>query len=270
MSDYWYERAWSHICSEPGWAIRHMAYKALVFFNAHEVANNRVIEFVTRHSSIFSWATLGFWVVLPLALAGVVVGGGRCSARSLLFVFTVVYAATVVPFFINARFRMPVVAVLIIFAAAAVVAWFKWSRTRPLDWQHGRRVVVSVIVALASVVVVRPLPALKVPNAQALFNEAEAYRVREDYASAASWYEKALDEYSGYCDAAYNLARIHTDFYPDPQRVIEVLEPAVGPCAEDIGIRRLLGRALCAVGRCDEGSEHLRFAEERDSGSEVY
>jgi hypothetical protein len=58
-----------------------------------------------------------------------------------------------------------------------------------------------------------------VPDAQAFFNEAEAYRAQGDYAGAAGWYQMALDEYAGYCDAAYNLARIHTDVYPDPQRV---------------------------------------------------
>jgi 4-amino-4-deoxy-L-arabinose transferase-like glycosyltransferase len=269
MSDYWYQQAWSHIRSWPGKAFRHTFYKAFVLLNAHEVSNNRVVEFVTRHSSVFSWATLRFWVVLPLALAGLAVGGGRRRAKSLLLVFMVVYAATVVPFFINARFRMPTVAVLIIFAAAAVVGWISWFRKRQLDRPRGRRVAVSVIVALVTAVVVRPLPALKVPDAQAFFNEAEAYRAQEDFASAARWYAKALDEYPGYCDAAYNLARIHTDIFPDPQRVVAILEPAMGSCGEDIGIRKLLGRALCTVGRCDEGSVHLRFAKERDSSSEA-
>jgi tetratricopeptide (TPR) repeat protein len=269
VSDYWYRRAWTYIRGAPGAAFRHTAYKAFILLNAHEVSNNRVVEFVTRHSSAFSWATLRFRVVLPLALAGLLVGGGGRRAKSLLLVFMVVYAATVVPFFVNARFRLPLVAVLIIFAAAAVVGWISWLRQRPLDRPRGRRMAVSVIVAIVTAVVVRPLPALKVPDAQAFFNEAEAYRAQEDFASAARWYAKALDEYPGYCDAAYNLARIHTDIFPDPQRVVAILEPAMNPCGEDIGIRKLLGRALCAVGRCDEGSVHLRFAEERESSSEV-
>jgi 4-amino-4-deoxy-L-arabinose transferase-like glycosyltransferase len=270
ISNYWYERAWQHNRNQPGKAFGHTLYKAFILFNAHEVSNNRVIEFVTRHSSVFTWATLRFWLVLPLALAGVVVGRGQRNSKSLLLVFAVVYAVTVVLFFINARFRMPLVAILVIFAAAAVVGWYQWLRTRPLDRPLGQRVVVSAIVALVVAIAARPIPALRAPDAQAFFNEAEAYRAQGDYANAVDWYQKALDEHSGYCDAAYNLARIHTDVYPDPQRVIEVLEPAASPCAEDIGIRRLLGRALCAVGRCDEGSEHLRDAKDRESGSEVH
>jgi 4-amino-4-deoxy-L-arabinose transferase-like glycosyltransferase len=268
VSGYWYDRAWSYIRDEPRQAIRHTAYKAFILANAHEVSNNRVIEFVTRYSSVFSWATLKFWLILPLALAGVVIGRGRSRQTTLLLIFAIVYAATVVPFFINARFRMPVVAVLIIFAAAAVVSWFRWLRTRPLDRHIGRRVAVSAAVALVTAIAIRPAPALRVPDAQAFFNEAEAFRARIDYANAARWYQKALDAYPGYCDAAFNLARIHAEIFPDPRRVVEVLESVVEPCAEDIDIRRLLGLSLCAVGRCDEGAKHLHFVAELDPGSE--
>jgi 4-amino-4-deoxy-L-arabinose transferase-like glycosyltransferase len=268
ISDYWYDRAWQYIRSDPMAALRNTAHKAWILVNAYEVSNNRVIEFVTRHSSIFSWGTLGLWPVLPLAFAGLVIGGGRSRPRSLLVIFAVVYSATLIPFFINARFRLPLATVAIIFAAAAVVAWLRWLRSRPLDRQLGKRVAVSVLVAVVVAVVVRPLSALRVPDAQAFFNEAEACRAHGDFAAAAGWYRAALDEYPGYCDAAFNLAQIHATIVPDPKKVVEVLEPVREQCAEDIGIRRLLGLSLCAVGRCDEGVEHLRFVAARSPGSE--
>ena len=268
ISDFWYDRAWQHIRDDPMEALRHTAYKAFILINAHEVSNNRVIEFVTRHSSIYSWATLRIWLILPLALAGLVVGGGRRLPKSLLLIFVVVYSATVIPFFINARFRMPLAVVLIIFAAAAVVAWCRWLRERPLDRRFGRLVGVSVAAALVGAVVVRPLPALRVPDAQAFFNEGEACRAHGDFAAATGWYQAALGEYPGFCDAAFNLAQIHARVFPDPKKVVEVLEPVEPSCAEDIGIRRLLGLSLCSVGRCDEGVEHLRFVATRSPGSE--
>jgi tetratricopeptide (TPR) repeat protein len=183
-------------------------------------------------------------------------------------VFAVVSAATVVPFFVNARFRMPIVPVAIVFAAAAVVGWSRWFRARPLDRRFGWRVAASVIVAAVAAVAARPLPALMVADAQAYFNEAEAYRARGDYAAAAAWYQRALDEYPGYCDAAHNLARIYTEVFPDPRRVIAVLEPAIEACTEDRGIRALLGQALCAVGRCDEGEVYLQHVEASKPGFE--
>ena len=89
-----------------------------------------------------------------------------------------------------------------------------------------------------------------------------------DFAAAADWYRAALDEYPGYCDAAFNLAQIHARVFPDPMRVVEVLEPVESSCAEDVGIRRLLGLSLCSVGRREECIEHLRFVATRKPGSE--
>ncbi len=63
---------WKYIRVSPLEAIRHTAFKAFILINAHEVSNNRIIEFVTRHSWIYTWVTLKFWLVLPLALAGLV------------------------------------------------------------------------------------------------------------------------------------------------------------------------------------------------------
>ncbi len=260
ISDYWYGRAWSYIRSDPRWAIRHTAYKVFILFNAHEVSNNRVIEFATRHSTIFTRATVSFWLVVPLAVAGAVLGGGSRLQTTLLLLFVTAYSATVVPFFVNARFRMPVVAILIIFAAAAVVTWVLNLRER----RFGPHLWLSIAAAVVTAVVIRPLPALRAADAQSYFNEAEAYRAQGDFASAAAWYQKALDAYPGYCDAAYNLARIHTEVVPDPQRVIAVLEPVVEACAEDVGIRELLGRALCAVGRRGEGEAILAVVTTRN------
>ena len=69
--------------------------------------------------------------------------------------------------------------------------------------------------------------------------------------------ERALVEFPTYCDAAYNLARIHTEIQPDVERVIEVLEPVAGPCAADVEIQRLLERARHAVGRYGEKGESV-------------
>jgi 4-amino-4-deoxy-L-arabinose transferase-like glycosyltransferase len=264
ISEFWYDRGWKYILSDSMGAARHTAYKAFILINAHEVSNNRVIEFVTRHSQIYTLATLRFWLILPLATAGLVIGGGRRQLKSLLVIFLVVYSATLIPFFINARFRLPLAAILIIFAASAVVTWYRWLRERSFN----SKMAVSVVSALLMIPLIRPLPALEVPDAQAFFNEAEAYRAHGDFPAAAHWYQEALNEFPGYCDAAFNLARIHARVFPDPARVVELLEPIAASCAEDLGIRRLLGLSLCILGRRDEGVEHLRFVAMRRPRSE--
>jgi 4-amino-4-deoxy-L-arabinose transferase-like glycosyltransferase len=218
VSRYWYRRGIAHIVDSPGRALRLTAYKALILFNAREISNNRAIEFVTRYSRVFTWASLGFWAVFPFAVAGLIAGRGRSLEASLLLLFAAVSAATIVPFFISARFRMPLLPVVIIFAAAGVVAWARWLATG--GWKLGQRrwlVIVASVVSAASVaLLIRPRPEIRVPQAQAFFNEAEAYRAHGDYRGAADWYARALAAYPGFCDAAFNLGRIRAEIFADP------------------------------------------------------
>jgi 4-amino-4-deoxy-L-arabinose transferase-like glycosyltransferase len=271
VSGYWYRRGIGHIVDSPGWALRHTAYKALILFNAREISNNRAIEFVTRHAWIFSWASIGFGVVFPFAVAGLIAGRGRTVEVSLLLLFAAVSIATIVPFFISARFRMPLLPIVIIFAAAGVVAWGRWLGTG--GWRlDGRRrlvIVVSMISAAAVALLIRPRPELQPTDAQAFFNEAEAYRSHGDYRGAANWYGRALAVYPEFCDAAFNLGRIQAEIFTDPASASAVLKPMVAPCGEDLELRRLLGLTLCAAGRCESGLEHLLFVAERRPGSQA-
>ena len=64
----------------------------------------------------------------------------------------------------------------------------------------------------------------------------------------------------------FSLSNNLADKYP--KKVVEILEPVESSCAEDVGIRRLLGLSLCSVGRREECVEHLRFVAMRKPGSE--
>lgn len=271
VSGYWFRRGLGHIVDSPGWALRHTAYKALILFNAREISNNRAIEFVTRHSWIFSWASLGFGVVFPFAVAGLIAARGRAVEVSLLLLFAAVSTATIVPFFISARFRMPLLPIVIIFAAAGAVAWGRWLGAG--GWRLDRRrrlvIVVSMISAAAVALLIRPRPELQATDAQAFFNEAEACRSHGDYRGAADWYGRALAAYPEFCDAAFNLGRIHAEIFADPAGASAVLEAMVAPCGEDLELRRLLGLTLCAAGRCESGLKHLLVVAERRPDSQT-
>lgn len=261
VSKFWYGEGLQFIRKDPWAAMRLAARKVLVLINAYEVGNNRVIEFTARHSRIFRWGTIGFWLILPLAVAGMILGTGRRPQVMLLYAFVSLYAAILVVFFITSRYRLPVVPVLIIFAAVAICEWVGWLRKR--QWRSDRnrtvRVAISIVAALLVLVVMRPTSSIRNPDAQAFFNEAEAYRTTGNYAAAAQWYRQALIEHPGYCDAGFNLARIQGEVFADADGVVNSLEPLIASCPDDVGIRRLLGLGLCASGRCIEGIVHLEL-----------
>lgn len=271
VSKYWYGEAIRFIRSSPGDWFALMVRKVRILINAYEVGNNRVIPFMARHSRVFEKATIGFWLVLPLAGAGMVLGTGRRPQVCLLSAYVLIYSALVVAFFVTARFRLPIIPVLIVFAASAIAEWCRWiwGRGWAKGLQENFKIFISLAVALLLVLLARPVESIRNSDAQAFFNEAEAYRTQGNFEAAALWYASALEEYPEYCDAGFNLGRIRGEIFFDPQGSVDVLAPLAGPCREDVALRRQLGLALCAAGRCAEALPHLRFVVEREPGSEA-
>lgn len=269
VSRWWFRRGLGFIIESPGQASRLTIRKAYLFVNAYEFGNNRVMDFVGRHSRVFAHATLRYWLILSLAAAGLVLGRGRSPQVFLLYAFVALYAGVVIAFVITARYRLPIVPVLIIFAAVAVSEWWEWITNR--GWTLGKRknlrVAVSVVVAVGVAIVARPSTSAQNAEAQAFFGEAEAYRQQGAFGAAATWYEHALEDYPEYCDAAYNLGRVHAEVFASPEQSIAVLQGVIPACADDLEIRRLLGLGLCAIDRCEEGIAHLRFVAERSPQS---
>ncbi len=271
ISRYWYREALRFIAETPGQAARLTVRKAILLINAYEIGNNRVIGFVARHSRVFEYATIRYALILPLAVAGMLFGLGRRPQVFLLYAFVAVYSIVVIAFVVTARYRLPMLPVLIIFASVAVNVWYRWFVEKGWlsGWRSRIKMAGSIVLAVVTAVVMRPDSSVRNPDAQAFFNEAEAYRSLGNFAAAADWYRRALEDHPGYCDAGFNLARIHAEILHDSKGVVEVLQPLTAPCADDLGIRRYLGLGLCAVGRCDEGLEHLRFMVLSDPESTV-
>ena len=69
-------------------------------------------------------------VIGSLAIVGVMVTWGDRHRFAILYVTVIVYAASVILFFIYARYRYPLVPFLIVFAAAALAHGATWLRDR--------------------------------------------------------------------------------------------------------------------------------------------
>ena len=121
VSDYYYSRGVQWIERHPGDAAAHFWKKFRVFWSGPERANNKFIYFFWNLAGMRYVPLPGFWLITPLALLGAVLLWRRRRHMSALYLFVVTYMAGVVLFFVNARFRLPVVPVLILFAAFAAV-----------------------------------------------------------------------------------------------------------------------------------------------------
>lgn len=154
----WYARqAWRWIAENPGAALA-LTFRKLGYFWSHwEVSNNQDIQFVfTKYATIARWLPVRFWLVAPLGVLGLVLCLRRARELFPLWSFVPVYLVSVVVFFVSARYRIPVVPVLILLAAYAVV----WIAQRLAARQWWSLLAAALPVALMGIVVSRTPPGL--------------------------------------------------------------------------------------------------------------
>jgi tetratricopeptide (TPR) repeat protein len=120
VSAFWTSKAFSFIVHHPARAFGLLWRKIILFWNSYEIPNNLDFYFVRAHfAPVLNITLIGFWLIGPLALAGIIIriARGLKTAEKLLFVFLITYMLSVVVFFVTERYRVPVVPVLIVFTA---------------------------------------------------------------------------------------------------------------------------------------------------------
>jgi 4-amino-4-deoxy-L-arabinose transferase-like glycosyltransferase len=118
-SNYWLSEGARWIFSDPAGYLSLQAKKLLIFLNAYELPDNQNFyhhrAFVPALRGLPTWALL-----LPLAAAGIILSLRGWRDLLPLYVIGAGYAGTVLLFFNFARFRMPLVPILIVFAGGAL------------------------------------------------------------------------------------------------------------------------------------------------------
>jgi len=128
VSNWWFDRGLAWIREAPGSAARLWLSKAGALLCGYEQPNNRDIE-VARHDSLLLSLLVGrvgplFWpwgLLLPLALIGATAAPVVPRSR-LPILAALMYGASLLPFFICDRFRLPLVPFLAIPAAIGIRA----------------------------------------------------------------------------------------------------------------------------------------------------
>jgi Flp pilus assembly protein TadD len=124
VSAYWTSRATDWMKNNPGRAAGLLFRKFRLFWNHYEIPNHHNKQFVTIHYAAFLQVlVVGFKLVAPLAVMGMVLAVMMLSGSAVVRLylgFVGVYMIALIPFFITARYRLPVVPFLVVFAAVGV------------------------------------------------------------------------------------------------------------------------------------------------------
>src|SRR5258706_4081349 len=112
VSGYWTGRAMAYIRSQPGDWLKLMARKTAVAFNATEASDTESQDVYADWSWLLK-APFDFAIVLAAAVFGLCAMGLEPLRRLWwLWAIGVTYAASVIAFYVFARYRFPIVPVL--------------------------------------------------------------------------------------------------------------------------------------------------------------
>ena len=115
---------------KPGEFVLLLGKKLLLLVNRLEVPDNQNIYFFKRFAPLLRLPLPGFGILAPLGLAGLLVFWRRGPGFTLLAIYLWVYAASVVAFYVLARYRLPLAPALMVFAGAALERVYLDCRAR--------------------------------------------------------------------------------------------------------------------------------------------
>jgi tetratricopeptide (TPR) repeat protein len=257
VSHYWFGRAFAFIRAEPGRWLELMLKKTHLLFNAYEMPDAEDQYFYERYCPLLAILDpfLNYGVVLPLAAAGIVLTRRRWRELSILYSLLATLCAGVVIFYVFARYRYPLVPILVLFAGAALVEGFARFRA------HGVGALTGALLAL--------IGGAALANPRAFDKD---FQLWEQYsnsgialtklgrdAEAVDMFEKAIEiqplkpELYGNLGVSLQNLRRFDDAVAAFRRALE-LRP------DDPRAHARLGRALWLAGKTNEAMEHLQRA----------
>ena len=227
VSDYWLRRGMAFVTDQPGAWLRLMLRKVLLTWNRFEVPDTEDLYTYAEWSSLLRGlsAVFHFGVLAPLGVAGIVLSWRQWRRAWLLYLLLLFITAGVAIFFVFARYRFPIVPVLVPLAGYACIESLAAYRARRV-----RTLAVAVAATVVSAFLVnRPM----VPES--------AYR-SVSFANLSIACGQA-----GHTDDAERYLHRAIELYPD-----------------NAAAHRRLGMLMAQQGRLEEGEKHLLKASALD------
>jgi tetratricopeptide (TPR) repeat protein len=215
---FWLKLGMDYIATNPLQWLGLEAKKFAFLTAGFEIPNNRHVYFFAQRSAILrpllwdKFVSFPFGILLPLALVAVFARQVRRNQYLLTF-FLTSYSISILLFFVNGRYRLPIIPILIIWAAAG--AWQMVSLWRAGEFQRFYRLLAVFLVALLLCNALTYLPGLQVrPETEyeshlylgsAYFQEGQYEKARRELLTAAKLYPKSPRVYNALGNTFYAL-----------------------------------------------------------------
>ena len=268
VSNYWTRQAVSFIASQPWDWIKLLGRKVILLVNRSELVDTESQESYEEWSPTLRALShvMHFGAVLPLAVLGVLAAWSPSRRLLLLYAMAATYAAAVVMFFVSARYRLPLVPFLMIFAAiglSSLPAFFQ----RANKWT---KVAAAVLVCLTATVANWPMWPPGTMAAVTENNLATVFQEENRFSDAERHYRRALELKPDYAPVYLNLG----DVLLAQQRPAEAVEAylragTLGVVDPQLDAR--IADAFLRLGKSDQAVDFYRRAlSSGDRSSQTY
>jgi tetratricopeptide (TPR) repeat protein len=291
VSSYWTGQTLAFIRSQPGSWLKLMLRKVVLLWNSAEAFDTESQESYAEWSPLVGVGALlgNFGLLVPLAAFGVCVTWQDRQRLWVFYALALTYAASVVLFFIYARYRYPLVPFLVLFTSAGLARAAEFLRARSRTELVGVAALVAGMLVFTHVPVLdaadnravtehnlgsalqaegriddaieryRKAVAIKPDYAPAYSNLGSALLSKGDAAGAIGAYQQALSIDPNFSDAHFNLGNALMR-EGDPVRAIPHFRRVLSNAPDSIDARTNLGIALTATGQLDDGITELEAA----------
>jgi len=206
ISDYWLGQGWQWIKNNTGDFYELYIKKLYYLLNAREISNNRNIDLFFGKFPYFRYNPIKTGIIYPLALigiAGLILSGRASKKRLFLILFILLYALTISFFFINARFRLPILPIAAILASSGIYFIIDIIKSRT---SISTLIVTGAIAMAAFLIANSNLYSYQNENvAGGYFNRGNFYLYHGSYEQALENYRQALKYNPSYPDARLNI-----------------------------------------------------------------
>jgi tetratricopeptide (TPR) repeat protein len=263
-SRYFFQKGFAFLRAQPSAALRLYAHKLAAFWHSFEIGRDENVYAARQDSILYSllvWRVgrfgFPFGLVAPLACAGLLVTFTvRDRKRLFLYLFLLTGTASVILFFVTARYRLTIVPILILFA----VRYVQWVIERAQAGQGGKALA-SAALALA----LMPVVNRGFASADRIYGPEEdrylgyAFLNEGRRAEAEQAYRRALDRDSTYADVHAELGQLLLEDNR-PAEALTHFEAAHRLLPYSAQTRYLAGTGYQAVGRNAEAEAAYRRA----------
>jgi len=217
VSSYWTEQAVEFITSQPGAWLRLTGRKIALLFNSAEMLDTESQESYAEWSLPLRLGGVAghFGVLVPLAAFGLIATWHQRRRLWVLHALALAYAASVVMFYVFARYRYPLVPFLMLYAAAGLAIPFDSPFDSPprsfrawwlaQGWRSWRPAAVMAAVVAVAIFANWPLLSTSLMRAITETNLAAALQAQGRYDEAVAHYQRALAHRDTYAPAYNNL-----------------------------------------------------------------